>query len=306
MRRSAGLALLAGLALDQALGDPQRWHPVAGFGAAASALERRLYRPARGPGIAFAAIAIATPTALAVHAERTLGHRAALTTVVLAATLGGRTLRRTATRMADLVEAGDLAAARALAPSLVSRRADEMDAPALARAALESLAENTADAVAGPLLWGALFGAPGALAYRAANTLDAMVGYRDERYADFGWGAARLDDALNWPVARLTAAATVAAAPFAGASPCAAWSVWRRDGASHPSPNAGQVEAAFAGALGIQLGGPNEYGQVIEVRPPLGDGPPPGAADVRRAARLSVAVTWLLALVLAVLFGIRR
>jgi adenosylcobinamide-phosphate synthase len=318
MGRSAGVALLAGVALDEALGDPARLHPVAGFGAAAAAAERVVYRPSRASGTAYAAAAIALPTALAVAVQRRLGRRApaagagssaaaaALATACLAVTLGGRTLRRTALRMADLLDAGDLQGARTLAPALVARRADALGAGELARATVESLAENTADAVAGPLVWTAVAGAPGAVAYRAANTLDAMVGYRDERYRAFGWAAARLDDALNWPVSRLTAAATVAAAPLSGADPRGAARAWRRDGHRHPSPNGGQVEAAFAGALGVRLGGANRYGDAVEHRPQLGDGPPPDAAAIRRAARLSARTGWLLAAALALVVRWRR
>jgi adenosylcobinamide-phosphate synthase len=306
MGRSAGLALLAGVALDEAFGDPARLHPVAGFGAAAAAAERVAYRPSRMAGAAYAAGAVALPTALAVAIQRRMGRRAAFASVALATTLGGRTLRRTALHMAALLDAGDLAGARALAPALVARRPDGLDATELARATVESLAENTADAVAGPLLWTAVAGAPGAVAYRAANTLDAMVGYRNERYRAFGWAAARLDDALNWPVARLTAAATVAAAPLAGGDARAAAGAWRRDGHRHPSPNGGQVEAAFAGALGLRLGGANRYGDTIEHRPQLGDGAAPETAAIRRAARLSACSGWLLAAVLALAAWRRR
>jgi adenosylcobinamide-phosphate synthase len=292
-------ALLAGLALDELLGDPSRLHPVAGFGRAARALERAFYRPTRAAGAAYTAVAVAVPTVAAAAVQRRLGRPGTLTAVALTATLGGRTLRRTATRMADLLDAGDLAGARALAPALVSRRPEDLDAPGLARAALESLAENTADAVAGPLLWAAVAGAPGAVAYRAVNTLDAMVGYRTGPYADFGWAAARLDDLVNWPVARLTAAATVAAAPLVGVGAAGALRVWRRDGHRHPSPNAGRAEAAFAGALGVRLGGPTAYADGVEPREHLGDGPAPTTADVRRAARLSACTAWLLAAALA-------
>jgi adenosylcobinamide-phosphate synthase len=294
------VALLAGLALDELLGDPSRLHPVAGFGRTAERLERVLYRPTRAAGAVHTGVAVAVPTLAAALVQRRAGRPGALTAVALAATLGGRTLRRTAARMADLLDAGDLDAARALAPALVSRRAEALDGPGLARAALESLAENTADAVAGPLLWAAVAGAPGAVAYRAANTLDAMVGYRTGAYARFGWAAARLDDAANWPVARLTAAATVVAAPLAGGRADGALRAWRRDGHRHPSPNAGRVEAAFAGALGVRLGGATPYAEGVEARPHLGDGPAPTTADVRCAARLSACTSWVLAAVLAV------
>jgi adenosylcobinamide-phosphate synthase len=268
---------------------------VAGFGQAAVRAERVFYRPTRAAGIAYTATCVAVPTVAATLIARRLP-RAPLATAALVVALGGRTLRRTATQMADLVAADDLDGARALAPHLVSRRPEGLDGPQLVRAALESLAENTADAVAGPLVWTAIAGAPGAVAYRAVNTLDAMVGYRTDRYRAFGWASARLDDALNWPVARLTAAATVLAAPLVGADARGAARAWRRDGHRHPSPNAGQVEAAFAGALGVRLGGESTYGDQVQARPRLGepDAPEPDPAAVHRAARLSAATGWVL------------
>jgi adenosylcobinamide-phosphate synthase len=168
-------------------------------------------------------------------------------------------------------------------PWLCGRDPQALDAAGLSRAALESVAENTSDAVVGALLWGAVAGPGGATAYRAANTLDAMVGRRDDRYREFGWAAARLDDALNWLPARLTALLTA----LCGGRPRATWAIVRRDGRRHPSPNAGQVEAAFAGALGVRLGGPLSYAGVPEARPEIGEGPAPTAADVCRAVRLS-------------------
>jgi adenosylcobinamide-phosphate synthase len=301
MNRRAAAALVAGMVLDELLGDQRRWHPVAGFGHAAARLELLLYRPSRPAGALHAALAVGAPTLLAVAVQRRAGRRWAPAAIALHATLGGRTLRRTAARLAQRVEAGDVTGARALAPSLVSRRPDDLDGVELTRAALESLAENTADAVTGPLLWTFLLGAPGAVLYRAANTLDAMVGYRDERYARFGWAAARLDDAVSWPVARLTAAAVVLAAPLVGGDGERALATWRRDGARHPSPNAGHVEAAFAGALGVRLGGASTYGARVEHRPHLGDGRAPRTADVHAAARLSRAAGWAVAGLLAAL-----
>jgi adenosylcobinamide-phosphate synthase len=297
---SAAFALVAGMGLDEALGDPARFHPVAGFGQAALHAERVFYRPTRAAGIAYTATCVAVPTIAATLVARRLP-RAPFAAAALVIALGGRTLRRTATRLADLVAAGDLDGARDLASHLVSRRAEALDGPQLARAALESLAENTADAVAGPLVWTAIAGAPGAIAYRAVNTLDAMVGYRSDRYREFGWASARLDDALNWPVARLTAAATVAAAPLVGADAAGAVRAWRRDGHRHPSPNAGRVEAAFAGALGVRLGGASTYGDRLESRPRLGDedAAAPDPAAVHRAARLSAATGWVLTAALA-------
>jgi len=298
--RSAGL--LAAAVLDALLGDPAHCHPVAGFGRSAAALERVSYRPSRRAGAGHAAVLVAVPTLLAARAA---GRGSAMRrTVAVAAcgwaALGGRSLRRTTSRMADLVDAGDLPAARVLARSLVARRTDTLDGPELTRAALESLAENTADAEAGTLVWCAAAGAPGVVAHRAANTLDAMVGYRSERYDRFGWAAARLDDLLGWPAARACAAATVAAAALTGEDARGALRAWRRDGARHPSPNAGRVEAAFAGALGVTLGGTNDYGGRVEHLPRLGDGPPPDTAALRRAVRLSATASRLLTLAAAV------
>jgi adenosylcobinamide-phosphate synthase len=145
--------------------------------------------------------------------------------------------------------------------------------------------------VVGALVWGAVGGPAGVAAYRAANTLDAMVGHRSPRYASFGWAAARLDDLMSWPGARAGAGLAVACAPVAGGSRGAALRVLRRDGGAHPSPNAGRMEAAFAGALGVRLGGTVVYGDRVEERPVLGgEGDLPGPRDIRRAVRLATAV----------------
>jgi adenosylcobinamide-phosphate synthase len=296
MPAARSVGLLAAVGFDALLGDPDRLHPVAGFGQAAAAIERATYRPSRPAGAVHAALLVAAPALAAARAGRGSGTRAAVALAACGwAALGGRSLRRTALRMADLVDAGDLPAARSLARSLVARRTDALDGPELTRAALESLAENTADAEAGTLFWGAVAGAPGAVAHRAANTLDAMVGYRNARYERFGWGAARLDDALGWPAARACAAATVMAAALCGEDAAGALRAWRRDGARHPSPNAGRVEAAFAGALGVTLGGANDYDGHVEQRPRLGAGPPPDTAALRRGVRLSAATSAVLA-----------
>jgi adenosylcobinamide-phosphate synthase len=196
--------------------------------------------------------------------------------------------------------AGDLPAARAALPWLAGRDPRSLEAAELARATVESVAENTSDASVAPLFWGAVAGLPGLLGYRAVNTLDAMVGYRSARHLRFGWAAARADDVANWVPARLTAALTVACAPLVGGSAAGALRAWRRDGAAHPSPNAGRCEAALAGALGLRLGGRNVYGGQVEARPRLGDGRPPAAADIGRAVTLSRAV-WLGAAGLAAL-----
>jgi adenosylcobinamide-phosphate synthase len=287
-------ALIGGYLADLALGDPVRRHPVAGFGRLAAWLERGLWAPTRARGVVFVfglvgAVALAGDLLARTAGRAGLGRGAALLALTWAA-LGGRSLAGTGCRIAEALDVGDLGSARAALPALVGRDVAELDERAISRAVVESVAENTGDAVIGTLLWGALAGPAGVAAYRAANTLDAMVGHRSARYQRFGWAAARLDDALSWPGARLGAALAGVCAPLVGGSPRASWQVVRRDGAAHPSPNAGRLEAAFAGALGVRLGGPLSYGGRAELRPELGDGEPPDAAAVRLAVRLSLAV----------------
>jgi len=287
--RAAGIA--AGALADALLGDPRRGHPVALFGSAAAALERLSYADDRPRGIAHVGVLLTALAALGVAGERTRGPaRALLTAATVFVALGGTSLARTGTRMADHLDAGDVDAARALLPSLCGRDPAALDETGLARAALESVAENTSDATVAPLFWAAVAGTPGTLVYRGANTLDAMIGHRSPRYARFGWAAARFDDVLNFLPARLTGLLVAVCAPLVGGSPVGALRAWGRDAGRHPSPNAGVAEAAFAGALGVRLGGPTQYAHQLEIRPTLGDGPPPDTRDLRRAVRLSRAV----------------
>lgn len=289
--------LLLGHAADRAFGDPRRGHPVAAFGSAMLALEARIWRDDRAAGIAYTAagVALGAGPVLALHratAARPLA-RTALTAAVTWTALGGRSLAGAGRELGGLVAAGDLHGARALAPTLVGRDPATLDGAGLARAGLESVAENTSDAVVAPFVWGALLGAPGVALHRTLNTMDAMVGHRSERHARFGWASARADDVAGWPAARLAAVVTGAVAGTVGGSPSGAWRTWLRDGAAHPSPNAGRVEAAFAGALGVRLGGRNVYGDRVEDRPVLGDttdARDPAAEDLERAARLSLRV----------------
>ena len=221
-----------------------------------------------------------------VVAERAGGARAVTAATALASS--GRMLRTSALAVGRALEAGDLLQARALLPTLVGRDPSELDAAEISRAVVESVAENTVDAVTAPALWAAVAGVAGVFGHRAVNTLDAMVGHRSTRYARFGWASARLDDAAAWLPARLTALAVAAVRPHrAGAVVRAV----RGQAPAHPSPNAGVAEAAFAAALGRRLGGVNRYGERVEERPPLGWGPPPAATDIARAVRLSADVT---------------
>lgn len=252
------------------------------FGAAAGWCERRLYRDSVAAGALFAG-AMVLPVVVAGARLRGPVPTAVATWVVL----GGSMLGREAERVADALERGDLDGARTLVGGLCGREVEHLDADGVARAVVESVAENTSDAVVGPLLWGALCGPAGLVGFRAINTLDAMVGHRNERYERFGKAAARSDDVAGWAPSRLTALLAIAAAPVVGGSPERAWRVWRRDRGAHPSPNAGQCEAAFAGALDRRLGGTNVYGNRVEHRPVMGEGPEVAVADIRRAVRLA-------------------
>jgi adenosylcobinamide-phosphate synthase len=305
----AAIGLLAGVVADWVVGDPRRWHPVAGFGAVAAAVERRWWRPSRAAGVAYVLVLVGGVAVAVAVVDRGLGRRPVarvlLLGVVTWSALGGRSLAQAGQLLADAVRRGDLAGARRLAPTLVGRDPGGLDGSQLCRAAVESVAENTADAVVGPLLWGVLAGPAGVAAYRAANTLDAMVGHHSPRHERFGWAAARLDDLLTWPAARLGAGLTCVLAPLVGGDGRRAWQTLRRDGGAHPSPNAGRLEAAFAGALGVRLGGVNRYGDRVERRPSLGCGPAPGPDDVDRAVRLSLLVGSAAAAILAALVGRR-
>jgi adenosylcobinamide-phosphate synthase len=306
--RLAGLAL--GFLADAAWGDPPRFHPVAGFGRLATAVEVHSYADRRGAGIrhvgALAGGAYAAGVVLERAARRQWSLQLLGTAAATWAVLGGRSLRREAMAVTSQLAAGDLAAARLRIRTLVGRDTAALSTEEVARAAVESVAENTADAVVAPLFWGAIAGVPGLLGYRAVNTLDAMIGHRSPRYVRFGWAAARLDDLVNWLPARLTGLLTVATAPLVGGSPSKACQAWRRDARQHPSPNAGVVEAAFAGALGVRLGGLNVYGGNVEDRGVLGDGRPVDTGDIGRAARLSRLVSLAAIAVLIALRLIRR
>jgi adenosylcobinamide-phosphate synthase len=290
--RSLGLVL--GYLADAAVGDPRRFHPVAGFGRVALAVETRWYADSRARG-ALHLTAMVVATALCGTAlERASRQRPALHCAVTAVTtwtvLGGRSLAHEAGLVHAELSHGDLPAARSQLRNLVGRDPSRLGPDGVARATVESVAENTSDAVVAPLLWGAVAGPGGLLAYRAVNTLDAMVGHRSRRYERYGWAAARLDDLLNLAPARMSAVVAAVVAPVVGGRPSDALAAWRHDAGRHPSPNAGPVEAAFAGALGITLGGTNTYGTVVEDRGTLGSGPPASVNDVPRAVHLA---TWI-------------
>ncbi|MGB3829998.1 MAG: adenosylcobinamide-phosphate synthase CbiB [Ornithinimicrobium sp.] len=287
-RRRAG-AVAVGLLLDRVLPEPPtRWHPVAWFGTAMGHLEGVLWADARNAGVGYAV----SGAALGVSAGAVVGFTAPVVTVCVA----GRELRRVARSIEQRLVADDLTGARDLLPSLVGRDPSSLDAHGIAAAVVESLAENSVDAVVAPLCWAMLAGAPGAAAYRAVNTMDAMVGHHNERYGHFGWAAARTDDVANYVPARVFAALVALATPTRALE---VWIAVRRDAPAHPSPNAGVAESAVAAALRVELGGPLRYGSRVEDRPRLGSGPRPGAPDIDAAIRLTSRVEWLICLALA-------
>lgn len=301
LRRRAG-AVALGLLADAALGEPPApVHPVARFGRGMEWAERRWWDDRRGAGVRHAAFGVGSATALGLLADRVMGRTRALA-VATGLSAAARSLVATCAAVAGALERGDLSAARGLLPALVGRDAECLDEKEIARAVIESLAENLSDAVVASAFWGLCAGTPGVLAHRAANTLDAMVGHRSKRYARFGWAAARLDDVLGWPAARLTVGLVALAEPGRAGD---IWHAVRHQAPGHPSPNAGVAEAAFAGALGLRLGGTNSYGGRVEVRPMLGLGPPPEVPDIRRALRLArrVRVELELLLVATALLG---
>lgn len=267
-----------GLLLDRVLGEPPlRLHPLEVFGAALERAESAMPGRTRATGVAYAGLGLS----IGVAADRVLPRWAA--TYVAC---GGRALHDAANRVHCHLAAGELDRARAALRALVGRDPDSLDADGIARAVVESVAENTVDAIVAPVLWGTV---GGALAHRAIDTMDSMVGYRNERYERFGWASARLDDLAAWIPARVTAALVAAVRPTRAGD---VWRVVRDDAPGHPSPNAGVAEAAFAGALDLRLGGSTRYPHGVEHRPTLGDGQPPVAADIVRAVALSRHVTY--------------
>jgi len=292
-QRAIGAAV--GILADRVLGEPpvpDGFHPVALFGALANATEDKLYADDQVRG----AVHTGLNALVATGVGRLVGSPAAAAYVATS----GKALHGAALDIGDALVGGDLDAARERLPHLVGRDPSDLDEKEIARAVVESVAENTTDAVVAPALWTVVAGAPGAFLHRAGDTLDSMVGYRNDRYARFGTAAARLDDALAWVPARVTAGLVALVRPRQARE---VWDTVRADAAAHPSPNAGVAEAAFAAALGVSLGGTNRYGDVVEHRAPMGSGRPVEPADIAAAVALSRHVSWALAGVLGATGG---
>jgi adenosylcobinamide-phosphate synthase len=311
-------ALAAAYGLDWLIGDPPRpTHPGRTVGRVATWLEARLYPlgEARGhlagAGAAYALILVGGAYAacwLALAAAGRAGPvvRWLVEVWLLQTALAARSLRDAARSVERPLAAGHLELARGRLPQLVGRDVAGLSEEGVRRAVVESVAESTVDGVVAPLCYAALGGPALAWAYKAVNTLDSLVGHRDRHYSLFGRTAARLDDLANWLPARLAAAlALLVSAVLPGLDARAGWAAWRRDARRHPSPNAGVVESAFAGALGLRLGGWSRYDGVPRFAGDLNpQGGPPGAGSVGRALGLA-AWTSLLALAACLLVGWR-
>ncbi|HYF93068.1 MAG TPA: adenosylcobinamide-phosphate synthase CbiB [Symbiobacteriaceae bacterium] len=295
---TGALPVLAGYLLDAVLGDP-RWlpHPVQGIGWLIASGERVLNRGRPGLRLITGALLTMAVVGLAaaiawgvVEGARLLHPRlgGAVTAVGTGVLLARRSLAEQAgTAVHRPLAAGDIDAARRAVSWVVGRDTERLDESEVARAAVETLAENLSDGVAAPLIFALVGGLPAIAAYKAINTLDSMIGHRDDRYLYFGRVAARLDDVANWIPARITLLALVLAAALSGGGAGAAWRVARADGHKHKSPNAGWPEAAMAGALGVRLGGLNYYDGEPHPGPILNAaGRPPVAADILAAVRL--------------------
>jgi adenosylcobinamide-phosphate synthase len=279
--------ILFAVALDLALGDP-RWlpHPTRGMGLLALRLEgpmRRLIPSQYVAGIVTAGLVIGLSAGAAWGLVVAAGliHPLAGDVVgilIMYTTIAARDLVNHSLAVYRPLAAGDLPAARRSVAMIVGRDTDNLDEPGVARAAVESVAESTVDGVTAPLFFAMLGGPVAAIAYRAINTLDSTFGYKDERYARFGWASARIDDLANLLPARLTGPAMALAAGIVGQDAAGAWRVLCRDSRNHASPNAGFAEAAAAGALGVQLGGANYYGGEALVKPTIGDAAVPLSA----------------------------
>jgi adenosylcobinamide-phosphate synthase len=306
--------------IELCLGYPQALlrvvgHPVTWIGRLIAALDRWLNRDTADPslrrsaGIVAVLLLLGIVGSIAYVVERELLRLpfGLVVTAIIASTLmAQRSLHRYVADVANALDNGGIAAGRATVAKIVGRDTAALDAAGVARAAIESLAENFSDGVVAPVLWLAIAGLPGAALYKAINTADSMIGHRTPRYEAFGWAAARLDDLVNLPASRLAALFLVAAAALNKDAVAAdAWRAVGRDAWRHRSPNAGYPEAAMAGALGLSLAGPRVYGGVTVDDAAMGDGRRDAtAADIRRALRLYRCADALLLALVALIAGI--
>ena len=290
------MALFLGLLIDHFVGEAKRWHPLVGFGNAASRLEKAANPISDTDGklrglVCWALMVFIPVLAMSLIVSQLSGLALLMVNaLVVYFVVGLNSLAEHGRNVAVPLLAGDLPAARQQIAMMVSRDTDNLTEPQVASAACESVLENGSDAIFAALFWFCVLGAPGAILYRGANTLDAMWGYKTDRYRRFGWAAARIDDVLNWLPARLTALSYGLVGNFSSALTCA-----RQQGGATDSPNAGYVMAAGAGALGIRMGGAAVYQGEEHQRPIFGMGPVAEATDIERVIGLvqRTSVLWL-------------
>lgn len=312
------LALCIGCALDLVLGDPQRLpHPVRWMGRLIGAFEGPLRRvfPAspqgeRVAGTALVVLVVGLSGAVAGLVLALCGHAGRVALIAVASLmcyqmLAARSLRDEALRVYATLSSGTLDQARRAVSRIVGRETGGLDEAGVTRAAVETVAENASDGVIAPLLFMAVGGPVAGVCYKAANTLDSMVGYQNERYRNFGWAAARLDDVLNFIPARLAGLAMCAAAPLVGLDGVRALRVFGRDRLQHASPNAGHTEAACAGALGVRLAGPATYFGAMADKPFIGENVRAiEPRDIKRSIRLMFAASGVVLAATLVLFAL--
>ncbi|WP_447980204.1 adenosylcobinamide-phosphate synthase CbiB [Candidatus Nitrospira bockiana] len=310
--------LLAACVLDGLIGDPA-WmpHPVRLMGRVVSLFERLVRPRLAGPSakrVAGVVLAIGLPLTTAVvgwaiiEGARKVHPAAEQVVIVLLSftVLAARDLGDHAWRVLQALEAGSLPSARDAVGRIVGRDTEQLTEREVVRATVETVAESTCDGIIAPLFYLTLGGPVLALSYKAINTLDSLIGHRDETYEQFGWASARLDDMVNWIPARLTAVLMVVAGGLYNGSLRRAWRIVLRDGGRHPSPNSGRSEAAMAGALGIQLGGRNTYGGMISERPTLGEPLAPlGRHHIKAAVALMSLTTGLAVALATVVLAVR-
>jgi len=312
------VALLLALGMEAAFGYPDAvykriGHPVTWIGSLIAALDRWLNRESfgsngrRAAGVAatfLVALVAAVPALILERLAETSWAGSIAIVFAAAALFASRSLYSHVSTVASDLESGDLRAARLSVGRVVGRRTEALDTHGVARAAIESLAENASDGVAAPVFWFAVLGLPGLAVYKAINTADSMIGHRTDRYEAFGWAAARLDDLLNLPASRLTGLTFAAAASLTRASGSGSIAAMRRDARKHSSPNAGWPESAMAGALGLKLNGPKDYDGEVVGDAYMGDGRRAAtAADVRKALHLAT-VAWVIMIAVVAMFAV--
>ena len=290
------------LLIDRVLGEPSRFHPLIGFGRLALMAENRLIGNGKSRmrgvlALILLMVSILLPITVVVYMLVTQWPPLLwlLSILFLYLAIGGRSLAEHAEQVASALDEDNLIEARRRVGMIVSRDCEELDEEGVARAAVETVLENGSDAIFAPIFWFIMLGIPGVVLYRIVNTLDAMWGYRNEHYLQFGWAAARLDDVMNWIPARLTALGYTLAG-----STQSAWRCWQRQGDQMASPNAGIVMAAGAGALQVQLGGGAQYHGAWIDKPQLGIGTEANSSDIKRAISLlhRALIIWLVAIVM--------